>query len=205
MLLTQASFARLRNVSKVAITKAVQDGRVVITGGKVDTDNPVNAVYDPKGTFSKAVAVVTQKPSPQVKRKAKAAPVVEDIPTGLDLPTAEQEALKQSIADLMTETADLDISKKKADIALKIAMERRHSFRLAQDKRLVVPREDVRRAFAMMSASIESNVLKSPAHAVPMLFAMAKAGASIQEGILELERILGQSVARVVDEVASAV
>lgn len=225
MIITAAEFARLAGVSKPAVSKAPASKIYKEPDGRIDTDNPVNAVYlaehggkiatrvAPKATQSPAIKTQSKRnPDPEdaafqtAVRKRQAKKLAEPARGGeLDLSPNEREALRQSIADIMGETANLDISKKKADIALKIAMEKRHSFKLAQDKKLVVPREDVRRAFAMMSASIESNVLKSPAHAVPTLFAMAKAGASIQDGILELERILGQSVARVVEETAVAI
>lgn len=215
---TAAEFSRLAGVSKVAISKLVNANppRLIVEGGKLDTDNPINAMYlarSHEGGRQATPKTKAPKPDPDDqrfqaavrKRQAKKAQATESLDGADDISDAEKKKLAESIQALMLDTADLDRQKKVQSIALQRAQELRHLFKLAQDKKTVVPRETVRRALALMNASITTNVLQSPRMAVPQLFAMAKAGASTQEGIVALEKILGTAVSHVVEEVAGAI
>lgn len=226
--LSAAEFSRLAGVSKVAISKLVNANppRLIVEGGKLDTDNHVNAMYlarsheggRPKPATKKQDAKKPDEDDAKFQaavrkrqaRKANRDQVPRNDDYTLDDMSPEerkkvQDDLKKTIEDLMADTVSLDREKKVADIALKKAMEARHTFKLAQDKKTVVPRESVRRAFALLNSSLSVNVLKSPREAVPELFAMAKAGASVQDGMVALEKILGKAVSSVLEETADAI
>lgn len=224
MIITAAAFARLAGVSKVAVSKA-PDGKVhKEPDGKVDTLHPTNAKYLAEHTGT----VHAPKPSPpakktkavdpaeaaeqaqfqkavakrQAKKLARAEGHGDDDLSPED--KAAQDALRQTIADLMGETADLDIKKKRADIALKVAMEKRHSFKLAQDKGLVISREEFRRIAEGWNAQLAQSVMRVPRRVVSRMVSMVKAGDDARTIEAYLEKELGKAVTRALEGVHGA-
>lgn len=210
-LVTAAEFSRLASVSKVAISKAVNANppRLIVTNGKLDTDNPVNAAYlatshgvggrarpeTPRPTHG----APAQKPERKPRAKKATEPATDD-----DLTTdADKERVRSMIADLMGETADLDLKKKKVDIALKVVLEKNHAFKLAKSKGEVITRDEFRRTAEGWNAALGQNVMRVPRRVMSRLWAMAKAGDEMRDGELMLERELSKAVSRALEGVAS--
>lgn len=225
-IVTAAEFSRLAGVSKPAVTKAVAAGRVVRSGSGIDTDNPVNAVYlagshqGAKGRGVEDPVVPAKKAAPkkaaaskpdteltaavfkaQAKRQRKKEAVAEDDDLSPS-EKAERAKLARDIAELMADTADLDRQKKVADIALKKAMEARHTFKLATDKKNVISRDEFRRVAEGWNSQLSQTVMRVPRRVVSRLWAMAKAGDDARAGEAYLEKALSEAVTRALSGVA---
>ncbi len=224
-LVTAAEFSRMCKVSKVAVSKAPPSKIVKTPEGKVDILHPTNAKYLAEHTgmahAPKPKPMVKTAPKPKAKadtddaaeqaqfqkavakRQAKkiALPDTEDLsPTE----KAERKKLAQDIAELMADTADLDRQKKVADIALKKAMEARHTFKLASDKKNVISREEFRRVAEGWNTQLAQTVMRVPRRVVARLWAMAKAGDEPRDGEAYLEKALSAAVTRALEGVTKA-
>lgn len=115
---------------------------------------------------------------------------------------AERAKLARDIAELMADTADLDRQKKVAEIALKKAMEARHTFKLAVDKKNVISRDEFRRVAEGWNSQLSQTVMRVPRRVVSRLWAMAKAGDDARSGEAYLEKALSEAVTRALSGVA---
>lgn len=213
--LNQTEFSKLAGVSKVAISKMVNASppRLILEDGKLDTDNPVNAIYlagshgpgrKPTAKIEKAkkVSKTEEKVRKAVKKHLEETDAIDE---SIDLENIEgQKKLESVISGLMGEVADLDLKKKKVDIALKIVMEKNHAFKLAKAKGEVIDREEFKRTAQAWNASLSQNVMRVPRRVMSRLWAMAKAGDELRSGELMLEAELSKAVSRALEGVAGA-
>jgi hypothetical protein len=116
---------------------------------------------------------------------------------------ASDEDIDAAIAMLGKTIAGMNARKIKADIMLKEAGERKLHLDTETRKRLLIPREEVRRMVNRLSGSIDSNILKVPRKVAASLHSMAVSGSTPRELELELERQLGEALRRAVDEAAA--
>ena len=216
-----ASWAALCHVSKPAVTQGVRRGLLTKTpDGKIDDAVPINALYlaqhtggAPSKPAPKAKSAKAKAPDPddakfqKAVRDRQAKEVEVDGVDLADLSPAERKQLTKLAAAAKTdlgEVATLPIEKFKADIALKKAMTQLHEFKLAQNKKNVISRDEFRRIAEAWNANLSQSVMRVPRRMSARLISMVRAGKDKMEIELELERALSTAVTRALEGVAGA-
>jgi len=205
-LITMAEFSRLRCVSRPAIKKAVDTGRVILTDGMVDTENALNAIYGPKPKpTKKAPPVKVAKAKAKRQLRNPATVEAEDGATTDDdlsdvLTDDERHELAESLGEDM---AAWTLRDKKASAKLKEAGERKVSLHLMERKKELVPRDLFTAAVQGINKAIDDHLHRLPAKLGPVVFALARRdGATELEVIRTLETEMGGAIRRATEDVA---
>lgn len=204
MTITAAEFARLCKVSRPAVSKAPPSRIVKLPDGRIDTDNPVNAVYLAEHCGNPVAPV-----APAKRHKAKASK-----------PTAKPKTEPKKIKPATTETQgdplpnlddDLDpvamaewtVRDKRASALYKEAAERKLALDHLKKKEDLVPRPLFIAAVQGMNKAIDDHLHRLPAKLGPVLFAMARQTDATELAVIrELEHGMGEAIRRAVEDIA---
>lgn len=173
-----ASFARLAHCSRAAVTKARDAARVhVDKSGHVDPSHALNREFLAAARARQRKRGAPQKGSrvsnPRGRRSA--------VPPRR---AARGEALPLTIQKLEQE---IRFKKRRADLS---------ELDLAERRKQLLPRELVRKWFAIMSADMRAHLLTVPRRAVPHLVGLLESGKE-EEALGYLEREISDAIMRV--------
>ena len=208
MTVTKATFARMDNVSRAAVTLAVKSGALVANKmDMIDDQDPTNAAWLARRAGAKPgqrAAAVKPKPAAVETKPEKPAAVSvkpekkpEPEPRVEDRKPENRAANESDDGSTYEDMGALSIAKMRADIRL-----RHEQSDAALQKRLerlgeLVDRDLVARAFAMLASEIKVRFVELPARATAGLVAMVRAG----RPETEVQKYLEDEIARALIEI----
>lgn len=215
-IISASEFSKLAGVSKAAISKAPDSKIKKTADGKIDTENPVNAIYlaehnaekkQPKPAVKKPAERKPVKPMALGKKQdapAKKAPVKkiehDELPDteepGPEIQETTEQGDDETIGWILQDKMWAARYKKEATEKLALAK--------MQKKGELIERTQFITAVQGINKAIDDHLHRLPAKLGPVLFAIAR-----QEGgnelavVRELEKGMGDAIRRAVDDIAN--
>lgn len=187
------AFSKLAGVSQPAASKAVKEGRLIVslTDRTLDPNEPLNKRY-------LKIQLEKKKPKAEKAEKVKkerkprlAKPLADtELPQADALPDADTLGDEKGLEVMFRDFEGTTAEDKAASIRLKLAQARRHELKLEQDKKTLIPVDLVIKAAGKLHADLKQRIQELPRRISPRILAMAASGSTE----LELQKALEKEI-----------
>lgn len=198
MEVTQAEFARMAGVSRVAIHKKIENKTLILNSGKMlDTDNPVNRAYLTKKQNKQQFATMTL-PATEKTTSASSSRQVQPVMVPAVMPETENnipaEMLQMNLRELFQRFGSFQGLQDYVKILKDLTSADEKTQRLEERRQLQIPKDFVvARLFGFIN-QLSNKILDAPDSMADQVIALVKSDSDRSKVVLYMRDVLSRCI-----------